>query len=241
MAEMDDLLPTLFSKTFFIVSAQLLITWLTTHAVFVFFERIDPKLSDTNQSDSKIVEDVEQRWRWIFTDSTQNLILVVWFATFLILLFWGEYQELPISFSVFSAWSIITGIMLEYVLITFDQGLGRRVIALTAAIILLCAVIGIYSKIDLGFLQPFLFIALNGLVLFSILRLFGAMKSVRQGAVSSFGIGLFTLYLLFDFNSVAKRQAAGQNSWIDAMRMAIKIYLDAINLLLHLLSKHHHS
>ena len=94
--------------------------------------------------------------------------------------------------------------MLEYVLITFDHGFGQRMIALTATVIFACAVVGICSKIDFGFLQIPLFIALTSLVGFNIFRLFGAMKSVRQGLVSGFGIVLFTLYLLFDFNSLEK-------------------------------------
>jgi FtsH-binding integral membrane protein len=100
--------------------------------------------------------------------------------------------------------------------------------------------VGTYSKVDLGFLQLPLFIALTGLLGFNLFRLFGAMRSVSQGLVSSFGIALFTLYLLFDFNSLAKKDAAGEYGWPEAMKLAIKIYLDAINLLLQLLSKHHH-
>jgi len=49
--------------------------------------------------------------------------------------------------------------------------------------------------------------------------------------------------LVLDFNSLLKKENAGENTWPDAMHLAIKIYLDIINLilqLLKLLSKHHH-
>jgi FtsH-binding integral membrane protein len=150
------------------------------------------------------------------------------------------YQPLPLAFSLFTVWSMITGVMLEYVLITIDQGFGQRMIALTATIIFACALVGIYSGVNFGFLKIPLFIALSGLVLFNIVRLFGGMKSVSQGIVSAFGICLFTLYLIFDFNALSQRDAAGDNGWPEAMRLSINIYLDAINLLLHLLSRHHH-
>jgi FtsH-binding integral membrane protein len=197
-------------------------------------------LINTSGSDEDIGAHVRPKWHWVFAKWSFNLILIVWFAVFFLLLGWGVDQPLPVAFSLFTLWSFITGVMLEYVLITFDQGLGRRMIALTATVILACALVGIYSGIDFGFLQIPLFIALTGLVGFNLFRLFGAMKSVRQGLVSAFGIAVFTLYLLFDFNSLAKQEAAGEDSWPEAMRMAIKIYLDAINLLLHLLSRHHH-
>jgi FtsH-binding integral membrane protein len=239
-ALVDHLLPTLFSKTFFLVSVQLLATWLTTYVVFRFFLDIDPQLAATSGSDQNIATNVKPKWHWVFTKASFNAILIFWFATFLVLLWWGVNQPLPLAFSLFTLWSFITGVMLEYVLITFDHGFGQRMIALTATVIFACAVVGIYSKIDFGFLQIPLFIALTSLVGFNIFRLFGAMKSVRQGLVSGFGIVLFTLYLLFDFNSLEKRQAAGDNGWPEAMSMSIKIYLDAINLLLNLLSRHHH-
>jgi len=49
--------------------------------------------------------------------------------------------------------------------------------------------------------------------------------------------------LVFDFNSLLKKENAGDNTWPDAMHPAIKIYLDITNLilqLLRLLSKRHH-
>jgi FtsH-binding integral membrane protein len=161
-------------------------------------------------------------------------------GVFFLLLFWGVNQPLPLAFSLFTVWSIITGVMLEYALITVDQAFGRRMIALTATIIFACALVGIYSGVNFGFLQIALFVALTGLVIFNTIRLFGGMKSVKQGLVSGFGICLFTLYLIYDFNSLSQRDAAGENGWPEAMRISIKIYLDAINLLLHLLSRGHH-
>jgi len=67
-AGMNNLFPTLFSKTLFIVSAQLFITWLTTHFVFLFFKRVDPKLEKTNPyTDKPSSENILDRWRKIQT------------------------------------------------------------------------------------------------------------------------------------------------------------------------------
>lgn len=249
---MTDLFPTLFSKTFFIVSAQLFITWLTTHLVFLFFTRIDPKLEKANpytdkpQDESifaRMAEDTAPSYRWVFSSWFFYLILILSTAVFLVLLFWGIGQPLSVSFPLFSAWSFLTGIQLEYVLVNIEEGLGRKVLALTSIIVLATAFVGIYSRVDWGFLQLPLFIALSILFLISLFNLFVSMDGVKQRVLSGFGVVIFTLYLVFDFNSLLKKENAGENTWPDAMHLAIKIYLDIINLILQLirlLGRRHH-
>ena len=281
---MNSLFPTLFSKTLFIVSAQLFITSLTTHFVFLFFKRIDPKLDEENpykanaadppdgsifpnNTDNQpnpsnppifssytdahadegvwdqLVQDTAPRYSWVFSSFFFYSILLFSSGLFLLLLFWGIDQSLGVSFSLFSAWSILTGIQLEYVLLNIEEGLGRKVLALTSIIVLATALIGIYSHVDFGFLQLPLFIALLILLLFSLFNLFVSMDGVKQRVLSGFGVAIFTLYLVFDFNSLLKKENIGEDTWPDAMHLAIKIYLDIINLflqLLKLLSKHHH-
>jgi FtsH-binding integral membrane protein len=252
LPNVNNLFPTLFSKTLFIVSAQLFITWLTTHFVFLFFKRIDPKLEkenpytdipDNENIFTRVAEDADPRYRWIFSSWFFYLILIFSIGLFSVLLFWGIDQPLGVSFSLFSAWSFLTGIQLEYVLLNVEEGLGRKVLALTSIIVLATALIGIYSHVDFGFLQLPLFIALTILLLFSLFNLFASIDGVKQRVLSGFGVAIFTLYLVFDFNSLLKKENAGDNTWPDAMHLAIKIYLDIINLILQLLrlfSKHHH-
>ena len=81
---------------------------------------------------------------------------------------------------LFSVWSILTGIQLEYVLLNVEEDLGRKVLALTAVIVLATALIGIYSHVDFGFLQIPLFIALCILLLFTLFNLFASMDGVKQ-------------------------------------------------------------
>lgn len=249
---MNNLFSTLFAKTFFIVSAQLFITWLTTHYVFLIFKHIDPKLEKANPYTdlpdngnilTRVAEDTNPRYRWIFSGKLFFPILLISSGLFLLLLFWGINQPLGVSFSLFSAWSFLTGIQLEYALLNIEQGLGRKVLALTSIIDLAAALIGIYSHVDFGFLQLPLFIALTILLLFSLFNLFASMDGVKQRILSGFGVAIFTLYLVLDFNTLLKKENAGENTWPDAMHLAIKLYLDIINLilqLLKLLGRRHH-
>jgi FtsH-binding integral membrane protein len=250
---LDAVFPTLFSKTFFIVSAQLFITWLTTHIAFEIFKRIDTKFETANpyvnlqQPEDvfvRMAEDTNPRYRWVFSWPFFLFIVFANMAVFLVLLFWGIDQTLSISFALFSAWSVLMGIELEYVLLNVEEGLGRKVLALTATVVLAAALIGIYSHVDFGFLQLPLFIALNVLLLFSVYQMFRSMSEVKQRILAGFGVGVFTLYLVVDFGLLKQKQnIENSNTWPDAMNLAMKIYLDIINLflqLLKLLSKSHH-
>ncbi len=231
---MDDLFVDLFSKTFFSLSAQLFITWATTQVLFSCLKRSDPKLGDPDVHALKELIDHNPDHFWLKRPFFMGLI---WgsFALFLVLLFWGIDQPLPVSFGIFSLWSILTGIQLEYVLLTIDHGVGRKALAFTATIVLATGLIGIYSKINFSFLSIPLFIGLIGLLIFNTFSLFTAMKNTAQRLAAGFGVALFTLYLVFDFNGLSEKESSGENSWPMAMHIAIKIYLDIINLFLQLL------
>jgi FtsH-binding integral membrane protein len=196
-ADMNNLFPTLLSKTFFIVSAQLFITWLTTHFVFLFFKRIDPKLEKENPYTKngdffgRVANDTMPAYRWVFSLQLFYFILVLSVGLFLLLLFWGITQSLGVSFFLFSAWSILTGIQLEYVLLDVEEGLGRKVLALTSTIVLATALVGMYSRVDFGFLQIPLFIALLILIVFNLFQIFASMDGVKQRVLSGFGVAVF--------------------------------------------------
>ena len=49
------------------------------------------------------------------------------------------------------------------------------------------------------------------------------------------GVVIFTLYLLFDLNTLEKRIEMGDESWGTAIRVSVNLYLDIINLFLDLL------
>ena len=53
-------------------------------------------------------------------------------------------------------------------------------------------------------------------------------------AKAIFGAFIFSLFLLFDFNLIAKEEYMS-NNWDSAFELAFTIYLDMINLLLEIL------
>ena len=91
------------------------------------------------------------------------------------------------------------------------------------------------SPYNFNFLGIILFISLIALI---IMRLLNALifKSAKQMLYQSyFGIVIFTLYLVYDFDRLKQANAAGDNSWGTAVDIAVNIYLDIINLFIELL------
>ncbi len=94
------------------------------------------------------------------------------------------------------------------------------------------------SKIDFTFLYGFLFVG-------TIILIFWGLFSVIFGFQTSFlyslfGSLLFSLWILADTSIMLKRAEiqfmfGKQPSWADASIFAVNLYLDAINLFLHLL------
>ena len=88
-----------------------------------------------------------------------------------------------------------------------------------------------YSGIDFSFLGRFLFFALLGLILVSIVRLFVSIKGFHRKVIAAVGILIFIGYLLYDFNNLDKaKNIAKLNNRNTALDFSVSIYLDIINL-----------
>ena len=110
----------------------------------------------------------------------------------------------------------------------------QAMLGTTLAVFASAALVSV-SSIDFSFLGMFLFIALLLLVAVSILNIF-FFKSSRISLVKAyFGVLIFTLYLVYDFNMLESQMAQGETSWSVAIDIAVNIYLDIINLFLSLL------
>ena len=231
---MDDLFPTLFAKTFFILATQLSITWVAARATLVYFQRKYHQgaswITATKNKAGFLDLHVDQQ----ILKGPIYVLLAVYFATFFFLeLYAAEYMRLGLL--TFSFWSVQVGIIVALCLIAVDENMGMKVVALTALITVLTALIGIYSGIDFGFLSTGLFIALLLLLGANILRIFIDIPRMKQRVIAGIGVVIFTIYMVHDFNALAKDDAAGVNDWPAAIHISIGIYLDIINLLLELL------
>jgi len=141
----------------------------------------------------------------------------------------------PINMVLFVAFSALEGVVLGDVLeIYIAQGASLVVFqaaAATAVAALAAGAVGYTTHRDLTRLGGYLFIALIVVVVASIVGLF-IQSGVLWTVISAVSALLFTAFLVFDINRVAR---AGNVSEGDAIVMAISVYLDIYNLFLDLL------
>ena len=226
---------TLLAKTFTILGSQLFVTWLATVGIISWIRHLyhsgSAGVTATRTVDGKLDLDLD----WATVKPYFYVLLIVDIVVFLLLLFKGT-QNLVLGIPLFTLWSVLTGIELALVLISVDENLGGKVLAITATVTFIAALVGMYSGIDFAFLGIFLFGALILLLIGNIVRLFVSIPRASQRVMAFFGVVIFTGYLLFDFNRLAKLEERKMaNSWYVAMDLAIDIYLDIINLFLELL------
>jgi FtsH-binding integral membrane protein len=226
---------TLLAKTFTILGSQLSITWLATIGVIGWVRHLYRAqvagVTATRTADGKLNLEIE----WSTVKPYFYTLLVADIAVFLLLLFKGT-QSLVLGIPLFTLWSVLTGIELALALISVDENLGGKVLAITATITFMAALIGMYSGVDFAFLSTSLFGALILLLIGNLARLFISIPRARQRVMAFFGVIIFTGYLLLDFNRLAKLEERNPaNSWYSAMDLTIDIYLDIINLFLELL------
>lgn len=224
------ILETLFSKVFFILSIQLIVTTIACMGLiqyirYMYHTKKVEWISATYIGRGKV--DLHIDFRFISKYFWTLLILNI--VVFIILLF--NQHDLGFAMILFTIWSILMGLEVALALISVDENLGTKVLAITASITFITALIGLYSGIDFSFMGKFLLIALIILVGLNIIRLFIKINGTKRKIIVIFGVALFTLYLIYDFNRITR----SENTWYDAMDIAINIYLDIINLFLYLL------
>lgn len=140
-----------------------------------------------------------------------NLILLIVFATLEGIVL-GQVLELYVS----------AGLSL----VVFQAAAATAVAALTAG------VVGYTTKRDLSNLGGFLFGALVIVIVASLVGLF-IQAPLLWTAISAVSAILFTAFLVYDLNRIARIQGATEGQ---AIMLAVSVYLDIYNLFLDLLT-----
>ena len=148
-------------------------------------------------------------------------------------------------FSSFSlTWGLITmtttsltlGPVLGMIMLNMDENDGLRALQLTVIIAFAAAIVGMYSGLDFFGLGIYLFSALSILIIIRLGMLFTNFASEQRRVIAMVGVLLFSLFLLYDFNRLARLDANGVNDWETALQIAVSLYLDVINLLMEMLA-----
>jgi FtsH-binding integral membrane protein len=166
-----------------------------------------------------------------------NAIIVSWTVLLFILVFIG-YFSVPLGIFVFTAQSVLMGLLLGVLFLEMDENDGIRALKITFLATLFSGFIG-YSDVgsaiyNSGFVQNILFFGLLALILFEFSRTVFNFSRNTIRLKAFFGIGLFIVFLFYDFARL-NELSGYSNKWDTAFQIALSLYLDIINLLLEIL------
>jgi len=148
----------------------------------------------------------------------------------------SAYFSLTWGLITMTTTSLTLGPVLGMIMLNMDENDGLRALQLTVIITFAAALVGMYSGLDFSGMGIYLFSALALLIITRLVMLFTNFASEQQRVIAIVGALLFSLFLLYDFNRLARLDANGVNDWETALQIAVNLYLDVINLLFELLA-----
>lgn len=153
----------------------------------------------------------------------------------------GLINKIPVmaAYGLFAVYAMLNGLTLSVVFIAYEIALVQRVFFITAAAFGGLALYGTFTKSDLASVGSICGMALWGLVIASLVNIF-LKSSGLDWAVTFAGVIIFTGLTMFDAQKI--RQMAANEGMMNgesvkrvAIMGALTMYLDFINLFLHLL------
>ena len=141
---------------------------------------------------------------------------------------------------LFIAYSLLNGVTLSAVLLVYEQGSVYNAFLSTAGMFGLMSVYGLYAQRDLTSMGSFLRMGLWGLIIAMVINLFLA-SSMMDFYISVFGVIIFLGLTAWDtqkIRNMAYELEGGEDGEMTrkaAIMGALALYLDFINLFIHLL------
>lgn len=178
-------------------------------------------------------------WETILTGPGFMTCVIVELALVFILSAAINKMPAAIAYAMFLAYALVNGLTLSVVFIAYELAAVQRVFFITAAMFGGLALWGSFTKDDLTSVGSFCYMALWGLIVAGIVNIF--MHSGTLDYICSIaGILIFTGLTMYDAQKI-KRLAAAEGTMDSAtihrvgIIGALNLYLDFINLFLHLL------
>lgn len=142
----------------------------------------------------------------------------------------------PVASLIFYVYSILNGVVLSAILAAYTASSVFSTFVITAAVFGTMTVYGYVTKSDLSRVGTFLFMALIGLIICTIVNIF--MKSSTMEWIISFaGVVIFIGLTAWDTQKIKQMAAMTDGSQAGKLATigALSLYLDFVNLFLYLL------
>lgn len=146
--------------------------------------------------------------------------------------------EYPAVVALFIGYAALTGLMLSTLFLVYTTASLYQTFFVTAGMFLLMALYGYYTRSDLSSLGSFLVMGLFGLLIAMVVNLFWR-NTTFDLVISAIGVLIFVGLTAFDVQRIKQigQQLLGERQALSkvALRAALVLYLDFLNLFLFLL------
>ena len=135
---------------------------------------------------------------------------------------------------LFCLYSFLTGLTFSSIFVVYQVTSIVYVFGITSIIFLIFALIGYFTKIDLTKLGTYLFMALLGVIICSIINIF-VKSSVFDLGLTIICLIIFIAYIAYDIQIIKRNLYMITEEDNLAIYGALQLYLDFINIFLRLL------
>ena len=203
----------LLSKTFLWMFLGLLVTFMTGYLVSVNENMINAIFSGSLY--------------WLFI--LLELGLVIYFST-------RVKKMKPTSAKIcFLLYSFVSGLTFSSIFLLFEISSVIYVFLIAAVIFGIFGLIGYFTKLDLSKIGTFLLMALLGVIICTVINLF-LNNSTFDLIISIICILIFLAYTAYDIKKIKLLSETSIDEEVLAINGAFELYLDYINIFIHLLS-----
>lgn len=135
---------------------------------------------------------------------------------------------------LFCLYSLLTGLTFSSIFVVYEITSIIYVFGITALIFLMFALIGSFTKIDLTKIGIYLFMALLGVIICSIINIFVGSETFDLG-ITIVCLLIFIVYIAYDIQIIKRNLYMIPDEDNLAIYGAFQLYLDFINIFLRLL------
>ena len=135
---------------------------------------------------------------------------------------------------LFCLYSFLTGLTFSSIFVVYEISSIIYVFGITAILFLIFALIGYFTKIDLTKIGVYLFMALLGVIICSIINIFVGSESFNLG-ITIVCLIVFIIYIAYDMQIIKRNLYLIPEEDNLAIYGALQLYLDFINIFLRLL------
>ncbi|MBQ2947031.1 MAG: Bax inhibitor-1/YccA family protein [Bacilli bacterium] len=157
-----------------------------------------------------------------------EFVVVIWLS--------ARIRKMPPTTAklLFCAYSFLTGLTFSSIFVIYEITSIIYVFGITAVLFLIFALIGYFTKIDLTKIGIYLFMALLGVIICSIINMFVGSETFNLG-ITIVCLIVFIIYIAYDIQVIKRNLYLIPEEDNLAIYGALQLYLDFINIFLRLI------